>query len=196
MKYLQLIALSILFACNNKTAPVNSNPIASDTITPLDANTVYTEISTDTSHDEPTLESIVHDFVSKSTDPVHMDSSFTFNDAPYRLKVNYYCLFDSALIVPMQYVEMYGMMEFITNNYAADIKLFKNDDEILDTTISKNDFIKKAKVKDPIKYRLLFQPVINISPESVAVNFSLSVPLTDIGEKVVFPLLKKIPPKK
>lgn len=191
MKYLQIIVISILFACKNNTPPVNKTPIIADTVTPIDANTINTQVATSNSFRQPTLESIVHDFVSQSTDTFHIDTLFTFDNAPYRLKVNYYCLFDSALIVPMKFVEIYGMDEFITNNFATDIKLFKDSEEILDTTLSKEDFARMLTGNDAVKYRLLFSPVVAIKPDSVTVSFSLSVPLTDVGEQVGLNVLKK-----
>jgi hypothetical protein len=197
MKYLPLITLPILFACNSRTPAPNHTSIPSDTVSPIDAGTITTTPNTDTTHHPITHESILHNFSAKRTTPIIIDTLFTFDNTSYRLRINYYCLLDSALIVPMQYVEDYGILEFITNNYAADIKLFKNnDDEILDTSITKNDFINILKVPDPIKYRLLFQPIVSITTDSVAVNFSLSVPLTDIGEEVAFPILKKTSPAK
>jgi hypothetical protein len=68
-----------------------------------------------------------------------------------------------------------------THNFACDLMINKNGTEFLNKTITKNDFVNELKDYTIESYGILFEPYIKNENLNVYANFSISIPLTDIG---------------
>ena len=95
----------------------------------------------------------------------------------------YYCLFDSAILVPGKYNLDDTTKSFKTHNFAEEVIIISNGDTILQRTITKRDF--HDKLPEYLKnYAVLFEPKFEGYSSSTDVfdfSFSISIPLTDVG---------------
>jgi hypothetical protein len=87
---------------------------------------------------------------------------------------------DSAIRVPKKYVYMYKVDSFVTHNFASDILLVKNNKEILRETLYKKDF-QRLLPQELKAYGALFCPELEIKNDSIWLDYSISIPLTDVG---------------
>lgn len=126
------------------------------------------------------LTTILNDYVAKYRNPYLIDSSFNIGDNAYRLYLKHYCLMDSAIKVPKKFIYMYHLDTFVTHNFATVIRLEKNKRTILQRKISKEDF---ETFLDPSlkEYGVLFSPSLRLSNGSILLDYSISIPLTDLG---------------
>lgn len=104
----------------------------------------------------------------------------------------YYCLFDSAVVVPGKYNFDDTTKSFTTHSFAEDLVVISNGDTILKRTITKNDFVNTlpSYLKD---YAVLFEPKFegyDSSKDVFDFSFSVSIPLTDVGQ-LMFLTLKR-----
>ncbi|MHA4810911.1 hypothetical protein ACX0G9_22580 [Flavitalea flava] len=78
------------------------------------------------------------------------------------------------------YVYMYKLDSFVTHNFVTQVRLDKNNKTILQRTIYKEDFEKF--LDSPLKdYATLRCPSLAISNGSIELDYSISIPLTDVG---------------
>jgi hypothetical protein len=87
---------------------------------------------------------------------------------------------DSAITVPKQYVNIYKLDSFVTHNFVTEVKLDKNSKTIFQATVYKKNF-EKFLYPQLKEYGILFCPEINLSRDTIELDYSISIPLTDIG---------------
>lgn len=100
-----------------------------------------------------------------------------------RVRIKYYCLFDNSIAIPGRYVWEDSTKDFTTHNYAADITIISNHDTIVRKTITKKDFTDLPSYLED--YAVIFEPVFtgyNTSTDRFDFHFSISIPVTDVGE--------------
>ena len=172
--------LLIIVSCNNAKNEVGT-PVASDssiTVTP-DSNSVA-GVKADEYPEGLTLEEIREDYVKMYYTQLNIDTSFLFDSDTIRFRFQYHCKMDSAVTVPKNYVEMYGLENFVTHNFTSSVLITQDQQTILKREINKNDFDKL--LEDHLKeYAVLFVPTIHYSADSIAIHYSISIPLTDVG---------------
>ena len=97
-----------------------------------------------------------------------------------KISFRHYCTFDSALHLPGKYVAVYGLKEFTTHNFKSALKITEAGRAIVDTIITKEVF--KDMIFDEEKlYGALLYPRLSFSGKNVVIDYSISVPLTDVG---------------
>lgn len=99
------------------------------------------------------------------------------------LHIKYYCLFDNKLIIPQRYISTNNdsSTTFLTHNFMSTIVLCYNQDTIVNQNIDKNTF-KKYLSSLLQQYGSLRMPYLyKITKDGITLNYSVSIPLTDIG---------------
>ncbi len=75
---------------------------------------------------------------------------------------------------------MYGLENFVTHNFTSSLKISQNNETIIDREINKSDFNKV--LEDHLKeYAVMFPPSLRYYADSININYSISIPLTDVG---------------
>lgn len=109
-----------------------------------------------------------------------IDTAF---DGDIKVVAEYYCLFDSTVIIPQEYIWEGGMQRFITHNYKTNLRIYKKGDMIFCDTIAKQNF---SCVNDSTlnNYGILMSPTVKFDSSKVELQYSFSIPVTDIGQAV------------
>ncbi|MCW3467949.1 hypothetical protein [Chitinophaga nivalis] len=193
MKYTLLLLVSILMlvqlyvGCNsaNNQAPVQEpvNPV-NDSLT----NKVHNKVSSTIDEDSMELVNIYKTYQQNYDAAIKIDTAFVFKESKVKVDFQYYCLHDSSLRLPAKYTEMYGIKDFVTHQFESTLKVRINDQPVL-------EIIRKKMFEDTIpvalkKYGVLLYPVLTIGKDHVAIDYSLAIPLTDVGRLVSFPIFK------
>jgi hypothetical protein len=151
-----------------------------DSIAIKDSNpSVAHNRSADTSANQE-LASIYDEYIGRYKRPCIIDSVFAFGTDTFKMHFKHYCLMDSAITVPKQYVNIYKLDSFVTHNFVTEVKLDKNSKTIFQATVYKKNF-EKFLYPQLKEYGILFCPEINLSRDTIELDYSISIPLTDIG---------------
>ena len=126
------------------------------------------------------LNNIVKEYLESYKDTVKIDTSLTYEDKRIQISFRHYCLFDSAVNIPEKYIRTYRLHQFVTHNFQSSLKIIADGELTIDTVIRKNLFEKKLhqELKD---YGILTAPNFSIADDHVLVDYSISIPLTDVG---------------
>jgi len=192
MKFLLLstMVVALFSACSNNTAVKerSGNGTSVDTVVPqtppipIITQPHPASKSKDTAdyNPEPSLSSIYNDYVAGYQKSLVIDSVFKMENDTFHLHLKHYCLMDSAVTLPGKYVEMYKLDSFVTHNFVTDLKLEKNNHTLLRMTIRKKDFDPRlyTALRD---YGVLYAPSLAIVKGNIQLDYSISIPLTDVG---------------
>ena len=173
---LKLIIIVFLTSCGQTSEKNESLNTSIDSLRTLQ----YVEED----NEEPDTKELRKEYISNYNKIEKIDTSFTDSEGKQiRVQTKYYCLFDSAIIVPKQYVWEDTTKNFTTHNFSQDIKIIIDNDTIFNKTITKADFADKL-YPDLKKYAVLMFPNFSYVKEKEIFDFgySLSIPITDVGK--------------
>jgi len=180
------IVLFILSGCDEHHATKNSSNTANDSVQKQKAGDPK-KIAKDQPEDddpEPTYDEVKADLLGTYNKVENIEKTVVDGKDTLLLHCKYYCLHDSSLIIPANYDwSGKGKKEFITHNFASQIVLIKNKDTLLNKTFKKVDF-KNALYAQLQKYAIMFSPDYggyNKTKGEFAIDYSVSIPLTDVG---------------
>jgi hypothetical protein len=163
--------------CNNQgEKPATAQPagISSDTIEPANKKA-------DTSaFNSINLPKALQDYIKEYKKVIEVDTSFDYNGTKLKIVFKHYCTYDSALHLPGKYVGVYGLKEFTTHNFKSSLKISSGESVMIDTVISKEIFKDKIFEEEKL-YGALLYPDLHFSEKGVTIDYSISVPLTDVG---------------
>ena len=91
---------------------------------------------------------------------------------------------DSAIKVPKNYVDIYKLDSFVTHNFVTILRLEKNNKTIIQRRVYKRDF-EKFLFQQLKKYGALLCPSLDLSNGTIDLDYSISIPLTDIGTGIM-----------
>jgi len=171
-----------LYSCNNATL---NNTHEGDSVGKknIDSNlsSIHTSLSDTTKIDgDQELRDMFNEYVARYKKRYTIDSGFVFGVDTFHLQLTHYCLNDSAIKVPRQYVYMYKLDNFVTHNFATTLRLDKNNRIIVQKTVTKEDFGKLID-KDLRELGTLRYPSMRLENDSIGLDYSISIPLTDVG---------------
>ncbi|RBL93166.1 hypothetical protein [Chitinophaga flava] len=195
MKYYITLLISILISahlyvgCKN----VNSKKGGQEIINPQkdnpELNKLKGKINSGFDEDSLELSNIYNSYLQRYNDSIKIDTTFIFRDSKVKVDFQYYCTHDSSLTLPEKYIEVYGIKEFVTHNFESSLKIELNDKYILDTIIKKSMFEDTIPI-ELRKYGVLLYPVLTFKKGNrVEIDYSLSIPLTDVGRLISFPII-------
>jgi hypothetical protein len=134
-------------------------------------------------HEEPDTKKWRKEYVSNYAKVEIMDTSFTDPvGKKIQVQTKYYCLFDSAIFIPKEYVWEDTTRPFVTHNYSHDIKIVIDTKVILSKTITKADFVDNL-YPELKNYAILWNPSFEFDKEKYlfVFGYSLTIPITDVG---------------
>ena len=179
MKLILSFWATIIFlsACNNSTVKDThgSGSVADSQVKKVDNNAVN-----DTTNPSGDITSNFNEYVARYNKPCLIDSVFTIGADTFDLHLKHYCLMDSAIKVPEKYVSMYKLDSFVTHNFVTIVRLDKNNKTILQRKVYKKDF-ENFLFPQLKEYGALLCPSLNLSNGTIDLDYSVSIPLTDVG---------------
>lgn len=193
-----LVLLNFLLAClSAPTANSKGNTSLKDSITDASNNhqikgtvaaievsirnkQVIRDDANDDENPGGNLNDLYNDYISYYTRPCMLDSSFVLGTDIFHLQYKHICLMDSAITLPRKYVSLYKLDSFVTHNFITQVRLEKNDKIILQKTVYKKDF--NSLIDSSLKeFATLRYPFLRVGDSSITLDYSISIPLTDVG---------------
>jgi hypothetical protein len=132
------------------------------------------------------------EFISLYKQPVYIDTSFVEDGKNYKIIFHHFCTMDNALVVPAKY-NFDTNKDFTTHNFASDLIFLSDKDTLFKKNIEKTTFNCILDTLDtPLKkYATLLYPTLNFKNDSIQINYSISIPVTDVGIAVDIKFDKK-----
>lgn len=131
------------------------------------------------------LKEVKGNWIKSYRDTITIDTIFLAGRKHIHLRFSNYCLFDHSLTIPENYVQYYGMDKFVSNNFASSVIVEKDGQRVLDTIIDKSAFAILLIQHDFISlydYGALVFNSLNIHPDHLDINYTILIPLSDIGD--------------
>jgi hypothetical protein len=126
------------------------------------------------------LSSIFNDYIATYKIPCLIDSTFRIGGKTYSVHLKHYCLMDRAISVPKSYIYMYKLDSFVTHNFVSAVRVLRDGHVLFKSDIHKPDF-KKLLNPELRKYGVLLCPEMRIVNDTINLDYSISIPLTDVG---------------
>ncbi|WDF76856.1 hypothetical protein PQ469_23515 [Mucilaginibacter sp. KACC 22773] len=129
----------------------------------------------------PTLKSILHDELKRHHEITKVDTLFVLKQGDtLKVKLRHYCTYDGKINLPPRYLRMYGLKKFKAHNFITALQVKRNSKLIFKGFIKKDDFL--SLLGDSLKkYGVLLFPNVEFDPDGLNIQYSISVPLTDVG---------------
>jgi hypothetical protein len=185
-----LLSIALLTSCNG-TSPnkINKDSLSqkiADSIKRKKAidSTMATSARPDNEQDGLSFDAVKSDLLSSYNKIDHIDTVVIIGKDSLKIHEKYYCLHDSALIIPKKY--LWGgdkSKDFVTHNFVSNIMVIKNRDTIINKTFKKSDFNGVINPEEK-QYAILFAPGFTgykKQYDGVIFGYSISIPLTDVG---------------
>jgi hypothetical protein len=166
------------FAVNNNNRGILKN-VDNDTIPRANKKSTLKQKN---DNREPTTKSILEDLRKSYKKPVKIDTIFLLNGQDtMKVKLKHYCTYDGKINLPLQYLKMYNLTKLQTHDFMSTLEVKINSKVIFKGLIKKADF---AELLDDRlkKYGVLLYPNVEFSNDSLAIQYSIAVPLTDGGK--------------
>jgi hypothetical protein len=176
---LNLLVLFALGCTNSDSSKSKSISDSSQIISQIPGQIKKSDTANDFQDIDPA--NFLMDYIKHYSDTTKMDSTFLIHGNRYFLHLRQYCLFDSGISVPVLYLEPYKLNRFVTHNFAADITLAKNDSVIIRKQITRDDFINEHTESNLAAFGAIDFGGAREFEDHIALHFSYSIPLTDVG---------------
>lgn len=170
--------------CNETNRqPKNGNDITSKADS---TKLVSKDVNNSSGTDADELGNIYSSYLLSYRDTTSLDTLIIRGRSNIQINFHHYCLLDSAVHIPSKYTKIYNIEKFITHNFASSLKIKVDDMNVLDTTITKLSF-EKALPEYLKSYGVLLYPNISFeTPGMIKIDYSISIPLTDVGQSVTY----------
>ena len=172
--YLAIFIIAMVCSCSNKLKSKNNDR-------------VYESLSVENSKQSDDYQKYKSAYIKNYSKEFLIDTMVFEN---YSLKVKYYCLFDSSVVISKESSwSSIKKEEFVTHQYALDIQFSRANDILLDTLVTKSDFAPILS-KELIEYGVIMKPSLRYMNELIDICVSISIPLTDVGKPACLQLNK------
>lgn len=170
------LTVSCIVGCKSSPEPIPANIKAEDST----QMTTGGKSNLVNDNDDEELTAIVADYKKMESQLWVVDSSFVLGTDTLKIALRHAPVTDSVLVIPVKYVSMYKLDSFITHYFNTIVEVKKNNKTIFKRTISKNDF---QKYLEPSlrSYGALLYPQLKRVSGQIMINYSISIPLTDVG---------------
>ena|GEM_PF-1409981 len=142
--------------------------------------------------EEPHLDfeqAVARKYIERQYDKVQiLDTSFVIDGLDYDFICRHFCNKEERLTVPAKY-NFDTKQDFKTYNFVTDLMLVSKKDTILRKRVEKIDF-KIDSDTVLMNYATLLFPNISLKGDTISVNYSISIPGTDIGRPFSFQIAK------
>nr|WP_294950451.1 hypothetical protein [uncultured Mucilaginibacter sp.] len=186
-KIIAFFIIALLVSCGNNVKETSRDVTNSDTVKPAMNVKVASDSIGPASDDIPPSQAEERKRLETTYDNIQViDSVFDNGKERISLRVKYYCLKDSDIVIPKRYYDAENPTDFITHPFVSDILLINGRDTVLNKQFTAKDF--QPFFKDPFvgalkKYGGLLAPSISgtSTRDNFIVYYSLSIPVTDLG---------------
>ncbi|OCX52684.1 hypothetical protein BEL04_14655 [Mucilaginibacter sp. PPCGB 2223] len=116
-----------------------------------------------------------------------VDTTLATDSGALHIRLKHYCAYDSGIILPEKYTNMFGLKSFAANNFVTDVLLSRNFKPVYAGRISRNDFLPLADESLKNYGALLFMShkvQLSRSRLGFVISYSFTIPLTDVGRNV------------
>ncbi|MGZ3761560.1 MAG: hypothetical protein ACXVAY_18665 [Mucilaginibacter sp.] len=139
-------------------------------------------------HDEgddgptPSISSILNDVLKSYRDTIKVDTTFLINgNQKMTVKLRHYCTYDNKISLPARNLKIYNLSKFHTHDFISALEVTINAKVVFKGLIKKDDF-EKLLDDELRKYAVLLDPTVELSNNSLSIQYSISVPLSDVGK--------------
>ncbi len=109
----------------------------------------------------------------------NVDTAFSIGGISYKFKLKHYCTMDSAIKIPAGY-NFDSHQPYVTHNFVTDVIFLKGYDTVRKMQVTKNTF--RTFLWSPLdSFGSLLPPNVNIIGDTVGLDYSISIPATDVG---------------
>jgi hypothetical protein len=130
----------------------------------------------------PSTKSILEDQLKSYKEIIKMDTSFILNERDtVKVKLKHYCTYDNKINLPPRYLKIYHITKFKTHNFISSLNVKINSKLVFKGFIKKDDFINLLD-KELKSYGVLSSPNVEFTDNSLLIQYSISVPLSDVGK--------------
>jgi hypothetical protein len=174
------IVLFAILSCSSLLLSCSSGTQKNSTI--VDSAKSITSTDTIAQEDGIDLAKLRKEFISEYDRPILLDTFIVNKGEKLEVILHHYCTMDKGLTVPAQY-NFDTNKDFVTHNFASDLTVLSNKDTLFKKHISKSTFNSLLDtLETPLKkYATLFYPSVSIEHDSLQVDYSISIPITDVG---------------
>jgi len=168
-----------LLGCSSEQGKLNTKTDTTKTITKVDT----------ISKEDESQVGFRKEFIAAYPKPVFIDTFFVYNGKKFEAVFRHFCTMDKGLVVPARY-NFDTNKDFATHNFISDLILLSDNDTLFKKQITKSTFdnLLDSSLK---KYATLLYPNFYIKNDSIEINYSISIPVTDIGVSVNIKFDKK-----
>ncbi|MBO9203992.1 MULTISPECIES: hypothetical protein [Niastella] len=187
-----LLFISLVFAgCSDVATTEKSKGadstkrVGSSTVKAVEEKGEYNE---EGYNEEEEIKNFIRQMSQLCENPVIKDTVFIMGKDSVSLAFNHNCTGDSFPL-PAKYLETYKLDRFTGHSLKSDIAVKKNGVNVLNKRIEKGDF--ESLIDGNLKeYGVLLYPHIGAVGDTIYIDYSISIPLTDIGIGVRASILK------
>lgn len=138
--------------------------------------------------DEPTEEELIrnaYNYLIKSYNVIEtIDSSLIVGTDTYNVRLEYSCLKNTTVIVPKHFLTAFMDEDFPTHDFIMKLIIRKNNETYFERTYEKKYFFEQLTNEILREIGVLLSPNISLIDEGLEISASLSIPLTDVGQRV------------
>ena len=176
-----LVSLNLITCMSNSQKPDETfKKIKKDTI--IHTKELDSELQQEKDEGVPSLTQILNDLRDSYKDTTRIDTTFLLNGIDtVTVKVRHFCTYDHKIDVPARYLKMYNLSSFQTHDFISFLDFKINSNEVFKGFIKKEDF-RNFLDEELRKYGVLLYPNLEVSKIGIALQYSISVPLSDVGK--------------
>ena len=137
-------------------------------------------VDTDFTQIDPRVE--FQNYLKEYADTIVIDTSIIYKGEILHVAFEHYCTYDSSINLPIKYIKIYGLTKFVTHSFDSKLKITMDKKLIVDTIISKTLFYNKIPKEEQL-YGVLFFSKISFFDGRLKIDYSISIPLTDVGQR-------------
>lgn len=171
-----------LFGCSSGQKKLSvQGDTTTETSLRIDTQKASTKVDTTTEYDNHQVDAR-KELIASYDKPVFIDTSFVANGKKLEVLFHYWCTMDSSILVPAKY-NFDTDKNFVTHNFISDLKVLSDKDTIFKKHITKSTFdnLIDTTLK---KYATLLFPNFSIDNDSIKIEYSITIPVTDVGTGV------------
>jgi len=179
--FLILGGLNLVKCMNYSQKPTNTTKkVTYDTIIPKKVSN--SKLQQEKDDGEPSLTQILDDLRESYKDTTKIDTTFLLNGIDtVTVELRHYCTYDYKINLPVRYRRMYNLSSFQTHDFISALEFRLNSKVIFNGFIKKEDF-KNLLDNELRKYGVLLYPNLEVADNGIAIQYSISVPLSDVGK--------------
>ncbi len=176
------LLITLIYSLGCKGSKNSHDKNDNDSVTVIDGKSIsdVRDVFNNDSFEVEDLGEIKRGYIEKYKNTFVLDTSIISKQGSISIQFRHFCVFDSVLVVPEKYVEIYGIKEFVTHSFQSHLKISTVKGVLIDTVITKNAFAQVLPIELK-EYGVLLFPNVQVLQDHLKINYSVSIPLTDVG---------------